>query len=241
MENKGVNTRFKALEWAEEASNKTVMIIGAGGIGSWLSLFIARIGSEIFIFDGDNVDNTNMSGQHYSIEDVGRNKAELVVQQGKKFSKNDDIYNFGNYDKDSPSNEIVFSCLDNMHTRKLAFEKWKDLPDRKLFIDGRMLAESIQIFAVQKGQEKAYEKTLFADESVPDLQCSAKATTHCGALIASKMTGIFTNFVFNEVLGEDFREVPFRLYYDIDLMHQDTDYNTKSRSKIKTKKYEETV
>lgn len=214
------NLRFKDLEWAIPSKEETAVVIGVGGIGSWLVLFLSRIGVELYIYDDDVIDQTNMSGQHYQISDINNSKQEVMINQAKQFSNHDNITGLGRFGENSPVSPIMFSCLDNMSTRKIAFDKWKIQKDRELFVDGRMLAESFQIFTVQKGQEEYYEKTLFNDSDVPDLECSAKATSHCGAMIASKITGIFTNYMYNKIVGDDIREIPEKFFYDIELMNE---------------------
>lgn len=212
------NLRFKDLVWAKPSEKETAIIIGLGGIGSWLAFFLSRIGIGLYVYDDDVIDQTNMSGQHYQTQDINSPKERAVEKQAKEFSDHNNITGLGKFVEDSPVSPIMFSCLDNMFTRKLSFNKWKEQEDRELFVDGRMLAESFQIFVVQKGQEEYYEKTLFEDEEVPDLDCSAKATSHCGAMIASKMTGIFTNYMYNKILQDNVREIPEKLFYDIELM-----------------------
>ena len=32
------NSRFRSLPWVSDVQNKTVTVIGAGGIGSWLTI-----------------------------------------------------------------------------------------------------------------------------------------------------------------------------------------------------------
>jgi hypothetical protein len=220
-----VNLRFKDLEWVKLAETSTVLILGIGGIGSWVSLLLSRIGCNLYLFDDDIVDQTNLSGQHFKNNDINSNKVDIAIRDAKEYSLNSNVEAFGKYDNDSITNSIVISCFDNMTSRKIAFDKWKVLPERKLFIDGRMLAESFQIFTVQKGMEKVYEEYLFNDNEIPDLACSSKATSHCGAMIGAKIVSIFTNFIYNQTLNSDLRFIPFKLYYDIELMHEHVESN----------------
>lgn len=210
------SVRFSDAPWYRPGIECTVG--GAGGIGSWLAFFLGRQECSIALFDMDNIDETNLGGQLYSLEDIGQNKAEVVARKIKNYSGNDSIQVFGEYSKDSLMDNIAFSAFDNMKARALMFENWAKNPDREIFIDGRMLAEIGQIYCCIKGKEDEYRKTLFADsESAPEM-CSYKATSHCGAIIAGLMVSAFNNYIGNIKLEGNLREVPFKLEYELPLL-----------------------
>jgi len=49
---------------------------------------------------------------------------------------------------------------------------------------------------------------LFDDSEVEDEPCTLKQTTHMAAMIASYMTGFFTNFIVNVKEKDEVRQVP---------------------------------
>ena len=51
-------TRFKNAKWAEYKAHITLG--GAGGIGSHLAFYLARIGHDLLIYDFDTVGNENI-------------------------------------------------------------------------------------------------------------------------------------------------------------------------------------
>ena len=54
---------------------RKIMIIGAGGIGSYLVSFLDRIGLyDITVFDDDSVETKNLTYQNYEEDDVGLEK-----------------------------------------------------------------------------------------------------------------------------------------------------------------------
>ena len=66
---------------------RNIMIIGAGGIGSYLVDFLSRINTneyergkrmlyDITVYDSDVVESKNLGYQNYSPDDVGRNKSD---------------------------------------------------------------------------------------------------------------------------------------------------------------------
>jgi len=210
--------RFSGALWANEPQH--IVVGGVGGIGSWLALYLSRIGHKLYLYDMDVIDETNMGGQLYSIAQIGTNKAEAIKQTLHAFCGDDAVVRtFTRYDEATGMvSPIMFSCFDNMLARKLMFEKWAAQEKRELFVDGRMLAEVGMVYVVQKGQEEEYRKTLFEDSDVEEAPCSFKSTSHCGALISSLMVSGFNNFLTNKKTGFDDRVVAFHTDFELPLM-----------------------
>ena len=60
-------SRFSSASWYDKIQEKTVIIAGIGGIGSWFSLLLSRMKPlSIFVYDDDIVEAVNMSGELYS-------------------------------------------------------------------------------------------------------------------------------------------------------------------------------
>lgn len=219
LKGKPTSVRFSDIEWFNPGI--PVLVGGAGGIGSWLTFFLARQECKIYLHDYDEVDETNLGGQLYGTNYIGQEKVEAMMSIADTFCANDEVSNMGKFTEESYANPIMFSAFDNMSSRKLMFEKWKAQEDREIFIDGRMLAESAQIFAVRKGDEAKYEKELFDDGEVEDVACSMKATSHCGAMTAGYMVSVFNNYITNVKAKMEFREVPFRILFELPTVTQD--------------------
>lgn len=219
--------RFSAAPWFERLKSTHILLIGAGGIGSWVAFCLSRIGCDYTIFDMDIVESHNLGGQLYSLSHVGMNKAVAMQLLAGEFSGYENSVSCdGRYTEQSISNEIVIAAFDNMAGRKIAFENWVALmQDDKgneknyLFVDGRLLAEQYQVYAVTcdpKSIER-YRATLFEDSAIPDTMCTLKSTTHCSMGVASDIIGVLTNFATNRTYGVDAREVPFCIEKSIDL------------------------
>lgn len=214
IDNKKV--RFSDAPWAD--SLHTITIGGVGGIGSWVSLFLARIGHTLNLFDMDSIDETNMAGQLYSISQIGVNKAEAIKTNIANFCGEENVVMVNTmFDENSNVSPIMFSCFDNMAARELMFNKWKAQENRVIFIDGRMLAEVGNVFIVLPGDEEKYQKTLFADSEVKDAPCSFKATSHCGAFIASIMVSALNNHLAN-LKFPNIRELDFQIDFELPLL-----------------------
>lgn len=53
--------RVKGAAWFPILLKKDVMLLGQGGIGSWVALLLSRIGVNLFTFDFDHYEAHNMS------------------------------------------------------------------------------------------------------------------------------------------------------------------------------------
>ena len=211
--------RFKDAPWFDPKGEIEVIIGGAGGIGSWLALFLARQNVKISIFDMDTVEEVNLGGQFFSDNDIGQTKVQAIRGWCESFTRNALDINL-EYTKDSPTHKYVFSCFDNMSARKLMFEKWAEkATDDSIYIDGRLLAEEGSIYCVTKDKIEEYRKTLFDDSEVLLVSCSYKSTTHCSALIASLMSSLFNNYITNVKAGMELREVTFNINFQLPVLN----------------------
>lgn len=234
LERIDTTVRFKTAYWFEEASNTEVLIAGLGGIGSNAAYNIGRVHPKsITLFDDDRVDEVNLSGQFYSMEDLSDFKVTSIVKMLAKYCN---YYSITGVTKryeysESCTPEVMICGFDNMSSRKVFFERWRD-SNSKLLIDGRMNAEYFQVFALCKEDvanlTKYENKYLFSDYVAEDSVCSYKQTTFAATMIGSIITNIFINYCANKALykeldkGEDpnilERPIPFLTTYDASTM-----------------------
>jgi len=193
-----------------------IIVGGAGGIGSWLTIMLARIGfPQIAVYDFDRFEAVNMAGQFVSKSDMDKFKVDALADNCSKFADHF-IYPMNEtFTNSSESAPIMCAGFDNMSARASMFKVWKaaletaEKPEEYLFIDGRLFAEQFQIFCVTKDNVEWYENDrLKTDAEIPDQLCTLKQTSHVAAGIASFMTSFITNHVSNVKLGEVIREVP---------------------------------
>lgn len=219
-------SRFSDAPWFKDETKENIIIGGAGGIGSWVSFFLSRIGHNLTIFDMDTVDETNMAGQFYENKSVGSSKVNAVKEIIDRFSGCEVTVNQEKYDNESISSSIVVSCFDNMESRRVMFERWlkvveyyqssdfyKEELDKCLFVDGRMTAEQGHIYFVKPDMKDRYLATIFDDSEAQELPCSLKATTHNGSMIASQIVAGINNHLSNSYAGFNYRSVPFYIKY----------------------------
>ena len=122
-------------------NERNIMIIGAGGIGSYLVQFLKRMNQaqrtnvpethlyNITVFDGDTVDTKNLGYQAYDELDVGEKKVECIG------GINPQPFNVL-LDKQLQGYDLVVCCADNLAVRRLLYRqgfgsdanlKWLDL------------------------------------------------------------------------------------------------------------------
>jgi len=113
---------------------RKIMIIGAGGIGSYLVPFLNRVGLyDITVYDEDNVEEKNLTYQNYSEDDVGKSKVSAL--KSKMHDVNAQPYmvlvaeQLRHFD-------LIVCCADNLAVRRLLYRegygsdcknKWLDL------------------------------------------------------------------------------------------------------------------
>src|SRR6187402_2918111 len=125
--------RFKGMSWFPAIYKKDIIVIGQGGIGSWVSLLLARAGASLHTFDMDSFEKHNMSGQLVRNFDVGKNKATAISDVIKGFcDEGTEITTYTEkYTLESISNNIVVMGVDNMEARKIGFQNWVNYLEEK--------------------------------------------------------------------------------------------------------------
>lgn len=110
-----------------------VVVIGAGGTGSQVLAKLFQLNNIVYqltgqffkvkVYDPDNVSNANIGRQAFYPFDIGKNKAEVLVNRFTAFSEQPweaHPYAFISEEKghDLNSRSIVFGCVDTIRARK---------------------------------------------------------------------------------------------------------------------------
>lgn len=122
------------------AQSKTLMIIGAGGIGSTLvdvltpALRRIEIACEIIIMDGDLVEAGNLGHQRFSSDDIDKPKVEALAQRHSTEKASNVNVRAMAQDLVSSSQlkgaDLVIVCVDRPEPRRLIHQlqvPWADL------------------------------------------------------------------------------------------------------------------
>jgi molybdopterin/thiamine biosynthesis adenylyltransferase len=110
-------------------NKRKIMIIGAGGIGSFLVQFLSKLKIyDLTVFDSDKVERKNVLYQNYNVSHVGDTKARSIQTQFNVKSQPYDVV----IDRDLDKYDLVVCCVDNMSTRRMLYnsskpKQWLDL------------------------------------------------------------------------------------------------------------------
>ena len=219
-----LRSRFSSITWASPLlMNTPILVVGAGGIGSWTALFLARVGyNSITVMDDDIVQKHNIGGQFHPINNVGSSKvASLYNEVQRMANKLLTTQQLKFTDRSVVRHPIVISAVDSMEARVNIFNAWKkyiekstdSINDKKvaLFIDGRLLAEQLQVYFVTPDRIEDYEKTLFPDSEAEPEMCSNKQTTHFAATIAADIIKGLSNYMATIIDPDCARTIPFSI------------------------------
>lgn len=107
--------------------NAKVLIVGVGGLGNPVSLYLAAAGiGTLYLADGDTIELSNLPRQiHFSERDINKNKADVAAEKlNAQFPDTnteaiDDMLDQALCDYYLPQVDLVLDCSDNIKTRYL--------------------------------------------------------------------------------------------------------------------------
>ncbi len=108
---------------------RKVLVIGAGGIGSFLIQFLDKVGLYgITVADPDTVEDKNLTYQNFKKGHVGQNKALVMRDEYSSvhFASQYPILT----EKQMQGFDLVMCCVDNLGVRRTLYNtsiKWLDL------------------------------------------------------------------------------------------------------------------
>lgn len=151
--------------------NARVLIVGAGGLGSPVALYLASAGvGNIGIIDADTVSLTNLQRQIiYGNTDLGMPKAEIArramlrINPGIEVTSYTELFTPDNACRLVDSYDLIIDCTDNFTSRMLINDTC--VSRGKPFIFGAVSRFSGQVFTHIPGT--ADLRDLFGDE-IPD-------------------------------------------------------------------------
>ena len=110
-------------------SKRRIMIIGAGGIGSYLIPLLDKTKVyDIIVADPDKVETKNLTYQNFRTKENGMNKASVMDWNYDSVSRGYPYLVLTN--KQIENYDLVVCCADNLDVRRLLYRskgKWLDL------------------------------------------------------------------------------------------------------------------
>lgn len=227
-------SRFKGADWFNIVAQQRVMLAGLGGIGSWVSLFLSRLGlMELRLLDDDNFEAHNMSGQAVRVQDMSVSKVQTAYDIALTFSNYVTTPLKTKFTEEIHPFKVMICGFDNMEARKIFYNSWKEginpnEAEEYLFIDGRLTAEMFQIFTITGTDvyaQSVYEtQWLFNDYAADTTDCTFRQTSHLAGMIASYMVTYFTNFCSNLSPDNFPKRIPWFMEYNSILNSYDFEY-----------------
>lgn len=194
-----------------ECLSRSITVIGAGAIGGWTILSLAKMGFEnITVYDFDTVDTVNMSSQLYRFKDIGKPKVTALQEIVEEFTNIKIMTVNDKYTTKLLSTDIVISAVDSMSVRKQIWDTNKSSGLIKKLIDPRMGSETALLYVMNPNDDKdiqSYEKTLYTDENAVAEPCTRKSTQYCAlvlsGLICSEIKSIVNGHTYNRITQFD--------------------------------------
>jgi len=136
---------------------RKVLVIGAGGIGSFLIPLLDKAGLyRLDVADPDKVENKNLPYQNFEFDDVGENKAQCMAHRYHSITGGSQYPILT--EKQMQGYDLVVCCVDNLGLRKTLYNsnvKWLDLRAQ-----GRNCA-----MVSYKADPKMYDSLLAGDDT----------------------------------------------------------------------------
>lgn len=177
---------------------RKVTLIGAGSVGSYAALFLAKMGVvDIEVWDADVVLSHNAPASLYSHDDIGRMKVKVLGERILQLTGVQIKVMSSMYSGEELRNTSVIACVDTMAARKMIWEKVKLCPTIDLFCETRVNAWFLDVFAVAPCNPediKKYEDALFSDKEVVRQLCGQHGVVPVSVRAAQVVVSNFARF-----------------------------------------------
>ena len=182
-----------------------VYVIGAGGLGSSLLLYLAASGcGEIIIIDGDDVQLNNLQRQIiFNQNDIGVNKAEvakaklLALNEHIKVTAFPQFITAENINTVLQENGLIADCSDNFNTRYLINDY--AVANNCTFVSAAVYKHQLQFgvynFPYHENKRSATFRCAFPEQNIEDIQDTCAQTGVIGVV-----PGIAGVFMANEII-----------------------------------------
>lgn len=200
---------------------KPIVIIGLGGIGSWVALELAKMGArELWFYDYDSVEVHNacysVYGRHQTVSPNNPVKKKVVAM--KRFLHRWESYGkFGRdlkikvFDRAPLSDEIfpklciVVVAVDDMDTRKEIWEKNIYLNPNVLYlVEARMGAEASMIYTIRSMNDD--DARFYSSPSIlyPQSEASRETCAEQSFVFTAAATGSIITSQIKSILMKEY-------------------------------------
>ncbi|MCK9288508.1 MAG: ThiF family adenylyltransferase [Sphaerochaetaceae bacterium] len=115
------------------STNRNGIIVGAGGIGSWVAILAAMTGiPKLHIMDFDHLEVSNLNRLPFTLEDIGREKTKVVADFISNIRPDTEVETYGECSKlalgmayNPDMYNTLFDCTDRISIQKF-LSNWCD-------------------------------------------------------------------------------------------------------------------
>lgn len=181
-----------------------ITVIGAGSLGSWLVLGLAKLGfKDITVFDDDIVELHNIPNQAFLIRDaeLGVTKVMALGAIVRQATGVEITMRAERFER-QPLSGLVIVTPDNMATRRQVFMRCIDNVGITFFLDGRMGGQTYKVYGVNPNvpaQAQYYLSNWHSDEEGSQEQCTARGVGYNAVMCAMELV----NLAKRHVMGQD--------------------------------------
>ena len=181
-----------------------VLIVGAGGLGSPISIYLAALGiGRIGIIDKDSVEISNLSRQIiFSTNDLKKNKSSVAINKLRKINPDIKLHSFNkrltkkNINQIAKNFDLIVDGSDNFRTRFLINDYC--LKNKKILVSGAISKFDGQVYTFNFSKKKSPCLRCFIPKmpSNPDVDnCEYEG-------VLGSLAGIIGTIQANEVVKE---------------------------------------
>ena len=195
----------------EKLKDKTVLIVGVGGLGCTVTNLLARLGIKLIIVDNDIVDDTNLERQIlFDKKDLLKSKVDVVKEKLSQFAEIKSI-NEGliekNIDKIIQKNiDLVIDCTDNIKTRIL-INRYCLKNNINWIYSGAVSNIGAIFFIDNKNKSPCYE--CLQQNKDGETSCEIGVLNSIVVMIASMTVNIAVNYLSNKKIEDKLLRINF--------------------------------
>ena len=215
--------RVEILMNTDKLKDKTILILGLGGVGSFTAITLARLPiKKLILVDSDKVEITNLNRQIYYNYDIGKNKVDALEEHIKNINPNIIVeklnlfINEENIDILFKEADYIVDACDTMNTKKVLIKKCLEKNQKFISCMGtanRLDATKFEIMDIRKTINDPVAKILrkyVKDERlkgkipvVVSKELPFKSKKLGSVSFVPPVAGIYmTNYIINDILGE---------------------------------------
>ena len=182
----------------ESKTQLKINVIGCGGIGSFVTLGLAKMGfKNISVYDFDEVEDHNVASQFFKEDQLGEFKTIALqknIQEQTGITINP--YNLPIEEVNlSTTPNLTIIAVDSMEVRNNLAQKYKE-NENMYIIDGRMGGLQLEIYNCPA---KEYHKTIVENNQVSHEPCTAKAISFNCMVIGGFISNLVRQFINNKL------------------------------------------